>query len=59
MDARTVEGQDALSFRDNIIADVVGKDIATTKGAVCTWRSASVTYGDPVGPSSWNNAATW
>ena len=34
IDARTVEGRDALSFRDNAIADLGGKDITTTKKAL-------------------------
>ena len=34
MDARTIEGRDALAFRDDALADLGGKDIATTKKAV-------------------------
>jgi len=34
MDARTVEGRDALTFRADAIADLGGQDIATTKKAV-------------------------
>ena len=34
IDARTLEGRDALTFRENALADLGGKDISTTKKAV-------------------------